>query len=75
MISIFITFLLITKCSWSLPLNQLYPFGPDENDQVLDSSPDSRSPVFYSLSFDSTSTQELYVSFQIIYVANLRNLI
>ena len=60
MISILITFLLITKCSWCLPLDQLYPFGPNENDQVVDFSSDLPMDTFANV-FDSTSRQELYV--------------
>ena len=62
MIIILIAFLLITKCSWCLPLDQLYPFGPDENDRVLNSSSNLPTMDVYTNVFDSTSRQKIYVS-------------
>lgn len=61
MIIVLITSLLIAKCSWCLPLDQLYPYGPNENDRVLDSS---AYPVsfFNRFFFDSTIIGEVYVS-------------
>ena len=58
-----ITFLLIVKCSWSLPLDQLYPFGPNANDQVLDTS--FNSPVFTNgFNFDTIRRNQIYVRSQ-----------
>ena len=62
MIGICISILLvIMKCSWCIPLDQLYPFGADEDDQKLDPSSDHPTFTYADFTFDSNSRQELYV--------------
>ena len=53
--------LVIMKCSWCIPLDQLYPFGTDEGDQVLDSSSDRPTITNAGFTFEFDSRQELYV--------------
>ena len=62
MIGIRISILLvIMKCSWCISLDQLYPFGPDEDDQMLDPSSDRPTFTNADFTFEFNSRQELYV--------------
>ena len=63
MISSIISFLLIVQCSWCLPLDQFYPFGANNGDQVIDLSDSiSEIPVTFSpFRFESKQVSELYV--------------
>ena len=80
MISTIITFLLVAKCSWCLPLDQLYPFGPNANDRVLDTNdPGPAAGLTAAFYFDAPEVrqdfnsaqlrEDLYVSFNTSYIA------
>ena len=60
-----ITFLLIVKCSWSLPLDQFYPFGPNVSDQVLDTSFNFPRYTSSRFNFDTIWRNQIYVSFHL----------
>ena len=61
MIGTLISILLIAKCSWCIPLDQLYPFGADEGDKMLDPFSDLPVIIGENFNFDLNSRQELYV--------------
>ena len=56
--------LLISQCSWSIPLEQFYPFGISEGDQELSSDFVNARFIFFSggFSFYNRSISLLYVS-------------
>ena len=61
MIGFLISTLLFVKCSWCIPLDQLYPFGTDEGDRVLDSSSDFPIIMNGDFNFDLDLRHEIYV--------------
>ena len=62
MIGFLISTLLFVKCSWCIPLDQLYPFGAYEGDQVLDPSSDLPVIINGDFYFDLDLRREIYVS-------------
>lgn len=72
MLRITVTLLLITQCSWSIPLDQFYPFGASEGDQQIFSSfsnPGFPRSIFFSsgFSFYNRSMFFLSVSLYLLY--------
>ena len=63
-LKITVALLLITRCSWSIPLDQFYPFGISEGDQELSSDTAFSRFIFFSsgFSFYNQSTSTFHVS-------------